>query len=297
MNRMEKISIVVPVFRNEATLETLYQIVSKVFIGLPKLVLELLFVDDGSDDGSFEIIQQLSEIDRRVRYLSFDKNYGQVAAIVAGLRSCNGDASILMSADLQDPPEMILEMIRSWERGSVITICHRKSREDRFIDKFFSAIFYGTMKLIYPLIPKGGFDFFLLDRSALLAFNSIDKGGRFIQGDVVKLKLPIVFLPYERMSRKVGKSQWTFKRKLLYAFDGLTYSSLLWSLFTISVSSLLFSGFFLLVSADQFPFIARALLLLGLILLGIGFWGLVYRSFNYHKKQNVLYKVKSKSHK
>lgn len=297
MNRMEKISIVVPVFRNEATLETLYQIVSKVFISLPKLVLELLFVDDGSDDGSFEIIQQLSEIDRRVRYLSFDKNYGQVAAIVAGLRFCNGDAAIVMSADLQDPPEMILEMIRSWEGGSVITICNRKSRNDRFIDKFFSAVFYGTMKLIYPLIPRGGFDFFLLDRLALTKFNSIDKGGRFIQVDVVKLNMPIVFLPYERLSRMAGKSQWTLKRKLLYAFDGLTYSPLLWSLFTISGSSLLFSGFFLLVSADKFPFIARVLLLLALILSGIGFWGLVYRSFNYHKKQNVLYNIESKSHK
>ena len=128
-----------------------------------------------------------------VCYLSFDRNYGQVAAIIAGLLHCSENSAIVMSTDLQDPPELILEMIRTWERGSVITICHRKSREDRFIDKFFSAIFHGTMKLIYPLIPKGGFDFFLLDQSALLIFNSIDKGGRFIQGDVVKLKLPIVF--------------------------------------------------------------------------------------------------------
>lgn len=297
MNSIEKISIVVPVFRNEATLETLYQIVSNVFIGLPKLDLELLFVDDGSDDGSFEIIQQLSEIDSRVRYLSFDKNYGQVAAIVAGLRSCNGDAAIVMSADLQDPPEMILEMIRTWEGGSVITISHRKSREDRFVDKFFSAVFYGTMKLIYPLIPKGGFDFFLLDRLALTKFNSIDKGVRFIQGDVINLNMPIVFLPYQRLERKAGKSQWTFMRKLIYAFDGLTYTPLLWSFFTIFGSSLLFSGFFLLASADKFPIILRVLLLLVFMLLGIGFLVVVYRTFHYHKKQNVLYKIESKSHK
>lgn len=295
MNIMKTVSIVVPVFQNEPTLETLHQNVTNVFRGLPKLELELLFVNDGSNDGSLEIIHQLFEIDSRVRYLSFDENYGQVAAIIAGLRHCRGDAAIVMSADLQDPPEMITEMIRSWAEGSIITICHRKSREDRFMDKFFSAIFYGTMKLIYPLIPKGGFDFFLLDRLALTKFNSIDKGGRFVQGDVVKLNMPIVFIPYERLPRKEGKSQWTFKRKLLYAFDGLTYSPLLWSLFTISAPSLLFSGFFLLVSADKFPFIAWVLLVLGSILLGIGFWGLVYRSFSYHKKQNVLYNSESKS--
>ena len=182
-----------------------------------------------------------------VCYLSFDRNYGQVAAIIAGLLHCSENSAIVMSTDLQDPPELILEMIRTWERGSVITICHRKSRDDRFIDKFFSAIFHGTMKLIYPLIPKGGFDFSLLNRSALLVFNSIDKGGRFIQGDVVKLKMPIVFLPYERLSRKAGKSQWTFKRKLLYAFDAITYSRSVLSTITTTGSVLLFCGIALMV--------------------------------------------------
>jgi dolichol-phosphate mannosyltransferase len=220
---MKVVSIVVPVYRNASTLEILYSQVVDVFNRLQGIEFELCFVDDGSDDESFEFILKLATQDDRVSYLSFDRNYGQVAAIIAGLRHCNGDAAIVMSADLQDPPEMILEMVQSWEGGSVITICNRKSRNDRFIDAFFSAIFYGTMKLIYPLIPKGGFDFFLLDRSALLMFNAIDKGGRFIQGDVIKLKLPIVFLPYERLARKAGKSQWTLKRKLLYAIDAITY--------------------------------------------------------------------------
>ena len=295
MKSMEKISIVVPVFRNEATLETLYQIVSNVFIGLPKLDLELLFVDDGSDDGSFEIIQQLSEIDSRVRYLSFDKNYGQVAAIVAGLRFCNGDASIVMSADMQDPPELILEMIRSWEGGSVITICNRESRKDRFIDKFFSAIFYGTMKLIYPLIPKGGFDFFLLDRSALLVFNSINKGGRFIQGDVVKLKLPIVFLPYERLSRKAGKSQWTFKRKLFYVLDAITYSRNVLSNITTIGSVLLFCGIALMVGEFKPSYFFLFIILPGFIMSVLGFLGKVYRSINDKMKPEELYTIATKS--
>ncbi len=232
---MKVVSVVVPIYRNASTLEELYFQLVEVFDQLNDTLLELLFIDDGSDDASLELIQNLSIRDARVCFLSFDQNYGQVAAIIAGLRHCSGDAAIVMSADLQDPPEMVLEMIRSWEGGSVITICNRKSRNDRFVDIFFSAIFYGTMKLIYPLIPKGGFDFFLLDRSALLVFNSIDKGGRFIQGDVVKLKLPIEFLPYERLPRKVGKSQWTFKRKLLYAFDAFFYEDRVICLFVMFV--------------------------------------------------------------
>ena len=292
---MKVVSVVVPVYRNASTLEALYFQITDVFNQLFGIELELYFVDDGSDDTSLKLIQKISNQDRRVCYLSFDRNYGQVAAIIAGLRHCNGDAAIVMSADLQDPPEMILEMIRSWEGGSVITICHRKSREDRFVDKFFSAVFYGTMKLIYPLIPKGGFDFFLLDRSALLVFNAIDRGGRFIQGDVVKLKLPIVFLPYERMSRKAGKSQWTFKRKLLYAFDAITYSRSVLITITTTGSVLLFCGLVLLVGEINPSNLFLLFMLPGFMLSVFGFFGKLYRSLSDQMKPGQLYTIASKS--
>jgi dolichol-phosphate mannosyltransferase len=276
---MKVVSIVVPVYRNALTLEGLYVEISDVFDQLFGIELELCFVDDGSDDASFELIQKLSKQDTRVCYLSFDRNYGQVAAIIAGLRHCSGDAAIVMSADLQDPPEMILEMIRSWEEGSVITICYRKSRNDRFIDAFFSMIFYGTMKLIYPLIPKGGFDFFILDRSALLLFNAIDKGGRFIQGDVVKLNLPIVFLPYERLSRKVGKSQWTFKRKLRYAFNAFFYEDRVICLFVMFV----FLFGFILMSGYNFVIDYPIFLTLIIVV------SAVYCKFSNFRKKNKEY--------
>lgn len=292
---MKVVSVVVPVYRNASTLEALYVQIANVFEQLFGIELELCFVDDGSDDASLELIQKISKQDARVCYLSFDRNYGQVAAIIAGLRHCSGNAAIVMSADLQDPPEMILEMIRTWEGGSVITISHRKSREDRFVDKFFSAVFYGTMKLIYPLIPKGGFDFFLLERSALLVFNAIDRGGRFIQGDVVKLKLPIVFLPYERMSRKAGKSQWTFKRKLLYAFDAITYSRSLLTAITTTGSVLLFCGLVLLVGEFKPSYLFLLFMFPGFMLSVFGFLGKVYRSFNDQMKPGQLYTIASKS--
>lgn len=292
---MMVVSIVVPVYRNASTIITLYSQVVDVFNRLQGIGLELCFVDDGSDDASLELIQQLAVKDSRVCYLSFDRNYGQVAAIIAGLRHCRGNSAVVMSADLQDPPEMILEMIRSWEEGSVITICYRKSRNDRFIDKLFSAAFYGIMKLIYPLIPKGGFDFFLLDRSALLAFNNIDNRGRFIQGDVVKLEMPIVFLPYERLARKAGKSQWTFKRKLHYAFDAIAYSRRALLLISLTGSAFFICCFLFFIEKREFSVVFLLLLFLGIILSTLGLVGLVYRALSNRDKLDQFYSIASKS--
>jgi dolichol-phosphate mannosyltransferase len=292
---MKVVSVVVPVYRNASTLEALYFQIADVFDQLFGIELELCFVDDGSDDESFEFILTLATQDNRVSYLSFDRNYGQVAAIIAGLRHCSGDAAIVMSADLQDPPEMILEMIHSWEDGSVITICYRKSRNDRFIDKLFSAAFYGLMKLIYPLIPKGGFDFFLLDRSTLLAFNNIVNRGRFIQGDVVKLEMPIVFLPYERLARKAGKSQWTFKRKLHYAFDAITYSRRALLLISLTGAAFFICCFLFFIEKREFSVVFLLLLFLGIILSAFGLVGLLYRALSNRDKLDQVYLIASKS--
>lgn len=211
------VSVVIPVFRNASTLFELYSELLGVFDKHPDFKPELIFVDDGSDDESLEIIKKLNTNDSRVQYLSFDINCGQVPAIVAGLKSCSGDFAVVMSADLQDPVEMIYEILNCWETGSEAVICYRTSREDRWIDRFFSAVFYRSIRLIYPEIPLGGFDFFGLHRKAIDEFNSIEKGGRFLQGDVIQLKAIKSFLPYERRARKKGKSQWTFFRKVVYA--------------------------------------------------------------------------------
>ncbi len=216
---MKIVSVVVPVFRNASTLIELYSELLGVFNKQPDLKPELIFVDDGSDDESLEIIKKLNSNDSRVQYLSFDRNYGQVPAIQAGLKHCKGDLAVVMSADLQDPVEMIQEILRSWEACFEVIICFRTSREDRWIDRFFSAAFYKSIRLIYPRIPFGGFDFFGLDRKAIDEFNCIRTGRSFLQGDVIQLNAIKSFLPYERRARKRGKSQWTFFRKVNYALE------------------------------------------------------------------------------
>jgi polyisoprenyl-phosphate glycosyltransferase len=217
------VSIVVPVFRNAQTIDELYHQVNELFKKRNDIELELYFVDDGSDDASLEKIHIIASQDVRVRYLSFDKNYGQVAAIVAGLRGCSGDAAVVMSADLQDPIAKIEEMIEAWIAGYSIVICYRTSREDKLFDRFLSFAFYGLMHLRFKDIPIGGFDFFLLNRASISEFNQIERKNRFLQGDIVKLNGSKIYLPYERQARKTGKSQWTFFRKLRYALTAINY--------------------------------------------------------------------------
>jgi dolichol-phosphate mannosyltransferase len=236
---MKIVSVVIPVFRNASTLFELYSELLVVFNKHADLNLELLFVDDGSDDDSLEIIKKMNFEDSRVQFLSFDRNYGQVPAIVAGLKHCKGDLAVVMSADLQDPVEMIQEILKSWEAGFEVIICYRTSREDRWVDRFFSAVFYKSIRLIYPRIPLGGFDFFGLDRKAIDEFNCIKAGKKFLQGDVIQLNATKSFLPYERRARKKGKSQWTFKKKFYYAVQAF-FSSRKVGVFLIVLMLLLF---------------------------------------------------------
>lgn len=282
------VSLVIPVYRNADTLEALYSQIVFVFNAHPDKELELYFVDDGSDDFSFTVIQKLVNLDARVRYLKFDQNYGQVSAIIAGLRYCNGDAAVVMSADLQDPVLKINEMIESWINGATVVICYRISREDKWIDRFFSSVFYRLIKLVYPTIPRGGFDFFLLDRSCIDEFNEIDKAGRFLQGDVVKLRGKKVFLPYDRMARNLGKSQWTFGRKVNYALDALLYEERIVR-FTGGLVFLL-GSILILLSLHEVGYWAILFLM---ILVGIFDYRVKARNRN--AKNRIHYKVEKKS--
>lgn len=289
------ISVIVPVFRNASTLKELHQNINDVFKIIPQVQLHLLFVDDGSDDESLSIIEELRKKDQRVQFLSFTRNFGQVAAIIAGFRTCTNNASILISADLQDPPEMILKMVKAWEEGAQIVICHRSSRGDKLLDRLFSQFFYSVVRLIYPKIPLGGFDFFLLDYSVIIEFNNISKKGRFIQGDVIQLTGNKSFLPYNRISRKSGKSQWTLIRKLKYAFDGLTYSNK--SLWFISIFGFVWIAlsFTLCISYKIDLLLESICSLIGISLLIIGMTGFLYRSWSKTKDKDPMYVINKNS--
>lgn len=223
---MKLISFVIPVYRNQGSLKLTYDKILAVWKDrLTAYGYEFIFVDDGSDDESLAELLKLREHDECVKIISFSRNFGQVAAVIAGFRVALGDCVVNMSADLQDPAEKITEMIAEYEKGNDVVICHRIEREDGFAVSAASKLFYTLMSRYYRDMPTGGFDFVALSRRAVVALNRLDERNRFFQGDLLWLGFHVKFIPYKREKRTVGKSQWTFAKKLKYLIDGFLNTS------------------------------------------------------------------------
>ena len=223
---MKKLSFVIPVYRNQGSLaESHRRIQDLLETRLARFSFEIVFIDDGSDDASLGELIEISRRDDRVKVLALTKNFGQVSAVVAGLRETTGDAAIILSADLQEPIEKIPEMVQAWVGGSEIVICYRQARQDTLMARLSSRLFYGLIRLASPTMPATGFDFFLLGRPALSVINQLKERNRFFQGDILWLGFRTTMLPYERQRRSVGRSQWTTSRKVKYFLDGLLSTS------------------------------------------------------------------------
>ena len=221
-----KISFVVPVYHNEGAISKTHEKIKSVFAkNLLHCEYEIVFVDDGSKDGSLNEILSLREGDPRVKAITFTRNFGQMAAMLAGFKEATGDAIINISADLQDPVELIPQMVKKWEEGSETVICYRTDRADTWSAKLFSWLAYGVLRMALPQIPPGGFDFVLMDRKVMDEFNAIDVRHRFFQGDLLWTGYRTSFIPYVRLQRTIGKSQYNFAKKYLrYLLELITYS-------------------------------------------------------------------------
>jgi len=224
-------SIIVPVYFNEGLLETTFaRIHDEVIAKNPALRGEVIFVDDGSGDGSFQELLKIREANPDVvTVVKLTRNFGQVNAIRAGFSMARGRCAINISADGQDPPSLISEMLKShFEDNYEIVVCTRKGRDESAYRIMTSRLFYGLMqKMSFPNMPVGGFDFVLLGRRALSILMQNQEANPFFQGQVLWLGFRIKFLAYQRQKRAVGKSKWTFGKKLTYLLDGvLSYSFL-----------------------------------------------------------------------
>jgi glycosyltransferase involved in cell wall biosynthesis len=271
-----KISVVVAVYQNEGSLSLTHEKVSGVFASaLSRHDYELIFVDDGSKDGSLQEILALRERDPHVKAITFTRNFGQMAAMLAGFKEATGDAVINISADLQDPVELIPQMVEKWEGGAEIVVCYRTDRSDSLVAKLFSRVAYGVLRLSLPQIPPGGFDVVLMDRAVMDSFNSIDVRHRFFQGDLLWTGYRTSFIPYVRLERTIGRSQYNFAKKLKNFLDAVLDASYLPIRF-ISLLGLITAGLGLLYSltvvyawlVGDTPFSGWAPIMIVLLLVG-----------------------------
>lgn len=221
-------SIVIPVYYNEGSLvTTMENLKSRVIDRNADLACEVIFIDDGSGDGSLaELLRVRETYPDLVKVIKLTRNFGQVSAMTAGFTKARGRCVIAISADGQDPPELINQMIDEFQAGHEVVVATREDREESRFRIWTSRLFYELMrKLSFRNMPPGGFDFFLLGRRPLDAILRNQEAHPFLQGQILWTGYPVKFLSYTRLRRQVGKSRWSFGKKLTYLLDGvMSYS-------------------------------------------------------------------------
>jgi len=218
---MKKISIVIPVYYNEPNLPEIIPRLLELKEKISGYELELIFVDDGSKDKSLEILLDFQKKNpNNIKVVKLTRNFGSMAAIQAGMSVASGDCVGVIAADLQDPPELFIEMVKRWENGIKAIFAARADRKESPLQKLSAGIFYKMIRrYALPEFPKGGFDFFLIDRKIVNELNETREKNTNLMNLIFWYGYDYAILPYTRQSRKHGKSRWTFSKKIKLAVD------------------------------------------------------------------------------
>ena len=221
---MKKISIIVPAYNEEEALPYLYERLNKLMDSMQTYEFEILFVNDGSKDNTLELIKQYRQKDNRYCYVDFSRNFGKEVAMLAGLDYATGDCVIFIDADLQDPPELIPELVKYWEEGYDDVYARRKTREgETFLKKFTSKMYYRVLqKLTKVEIQKDTGDFRLLDRRCVNALKKIRENQRNTKSLFSWIGYKKKEVLYDRDARVAGKTKWNYMRLIDLAIDGIT---------------------------------------------------------------------------
>lgn len=217
------LSVVIPVFNEEEVLPETYRRLTEVMEGLSE-PYELIFVNDGSRDRSPEILDRLAREDPRVRVIHFSRNFGHQAAITAGMDYARGEAVIVIDADLQDPPEVIPEMVARWREGYEVVYGKRARREgETFFKRFTASFFYRFLRAMTEIdIPLDTGDFRLVDRKVVEVMKLLREKNRFIRGLIAWVGFRQVALEYVRHKRFAGTTKYPLRKMLKLAWDGIT---------------------------------------------------------------------------
>jgi len=222
---MKLISIVVPCYNEQEVFGETYKRLTETFEQLDKTKYhyEIIFVNDGSKDNTLEQIQKTIKVDSRIKGINFSRNFGHQIAITAGLDNCKGDAAVVIDADLQDPPSVILEMVKKWEEGYDVIFGKRSARAGESTFKLLTAKwFYRFINRLSDVdMPLDTGDFRLMDRNALDQFLSMRETYRFVRGMVAWIGFKQTFVEYDRESRFAGTTKYPLKKMLRLASDAI----------------------------------------------------------------------------
>ncbi|MBD1834682.1 glycosyltransferase family 2 protein [Cyanobacteria bacterium FACHB-472] len=217
-----KYSLVIPVYNEENTLPELYRRISELMDRLDDQA-ELILVNDGSKDRSLELLRDLHEKDPRVCYLSLARNFGHQIAVTAGLNYVRGEVIVILDADLQDPPELIPDMVEKWRQGYHVVYAKRTQRQkESWFKRFTAYVFYRLLKQLADVdIPTDTGDFCLMDRQVVDVLNSMPERDRYIRGMRSWIGFQQTAVYFERHPRFAGEVKYTFSKSLSLAINGL----------------------------------------------------------------------------
>ncbi len=210
-----KVSIVIPVYYNEDNLIPLYEDIKEKIYKHTEYEYEIVMVNDGSADHSYDIMRKLAEQDDRIRIISLSRNFGSHAAILCGLSNCTGDCAVVKAADLQEPTELILQMVEKWQDGNNVVLAVRETRDEAKRQVLFANLYYWIVrKFALPNMPETGFDIYLVDRKVIRVLSSLDETNSALTGQILWSGFKTATVPYGRLAREIGTSKWTLKKKI-----------------------------------------------------------------------------------
>lgn len=274
-----KISLIIPCYNEESSLAPFYQELNKVSLSMSSYEFEMLFIDDGSTDGTLAVLKDMAAADDRIKYIAFSKNFGKEAAMYAGFCNSTGDYTAVMDADMQDPPALLPKMVEILETGEYDSVATRRvtRKGEPKIRSVFANMFYKIMKKISNTdITSGARDFRLMKRDMVDAIVSMCENSRFSKGIFGWIGFKTYWLPFENVERIAGKTKWSFFKLFKYSCDGiisfsnapLKFATVSGSLFTLA-SIITFICTFV-YHQSKWGYYPEWLILLNVMMLGFG---------------------------
>jgi len=219
---MKLISYILPIYNEEGNVDLFYKELSSTLKLAKDYTYELIFINDGSKDGSLAKLTKLAKADKQVVILNLSRNFGHQAAITAGLDYADGDAVIIMDTDLQDPPEVSLQLIKRWQEGYDVVYAQRRSRQDGWFKRLSANLYYRILASSADIvIPRNTGDFRLMDHRVVVELRKFREYNRYMRGLVSYLGFKQVALPFDRHARHTGESGWPLKKMFKFAADGM----------------------------------------------------------------------------